>query len=683
MAEIDTDNLVPTESDMLVHMLRNTEKIVSPDKRWDYADHKGEKDDDLDELDEDVRNFNNKSKDSKRESDKKEDSVFKKRDDKDGESKHGDHKRHSESDRERHKHDKKHADPVTETEDTAATESVKENDDSDFKRLSKKEQMLLKLDMLRKLGELKQCGVHLSQNYNLDSDYDMMQYEYKLHHDIRSKQNSVQWMSHMMIGIIKGTEMFNDNYNPFDIKLAGLSDKIGSDMHNYYAVLGDIYEKYNQPGKQMAPEMRLLLMISGAALSMQVNKVMPGFGGASNAVKSEENLNELRQKAEADSNDKARDFVKKQHDAAAQKAADIKMIQEKELEHQRLKKMMDAKNSDTKNFKDNLLLSSEAPSRDTKGRTTKNKSTQGKTVSKTTVPTKQDQEEEELDEDPTQHLTHEEVERIRKMRFMNEQKHLAMLRQMAHEKSNVFRNNHAGQSQDEKRKTDLARQNAQLDNILDSINTKKTRYDKLEKVENPEKSTKRSTKDSTRESVGKSRQSDKSDDRSTATSASSVSINPKIDKIMKNTSDKAKKELTEFSDTDEKKKKLLKKEEPKRQTASDREPTDKKESKQTKPNKLKTTDNIVFDENIQNLLDTTGSDYDNLSVDEMSVGSKGNNKQTNEEESGSKKSEKVSVEKSDKSERSKREKELMDFGTISFGSKTKGTKRTLNIGKTK
>ena len=45
---------------------------------------------------------------------------------------------------------------------------------------SKKDLMLHKLDMLRKLGELQADGVTLSQVYSLDSDYDTMKYEYIL-----------------------------------------------------------------------------------------------------------------------------------------------------------------------------------------------------------------------------------------------------------------------------------------------------------------------------------------------------------------------------------------------------------------------------------------------------------------------------------------------------------------------
>ena len=224
--------------------------------------------------------------------------------------------------------------------------------------------------MLRKLGELKQYGVSLSQNYNLNSDLDAMEYEYTLHSDIRAKQNGVNWMSHMLIGIIKGTEMLNDSYNPFEIKLSGLSDKIGNDIQNYYDVLGEIYEKYNQPGKRMAPELRLLLMVSGAGLSLQMNKVVPKVAsqmmpGVSGLFKNNNNnsLDKLRQQA-AENSDTNRNALQEkmnmEHQVASQKISDIEMLKQKEMEYQHITQQSNNVNA-TDNLKEGLLLSSESP----------------------------------------------------------------------------------------------------------------------------------------------------------------------------------------------------------------------------------------------------------------------------------------------------------------------------------
>lgn len=624
MTHQSTDNLVPTETDMLIHMFGNTEKLVDSANRWRYADHKNDNDRDSEEdkLDVDADDFIRESRKPKEDAQ----SVFK-RPDEDRQLSDRDTKN------ERSKTESKRVESTIKS-DAEYTETARDTTtEADTRNLSKKELMLLKLDMLRKLGELKQCGVHLSQNYNLDSDLDMMQYEYKLHHDIRTKQNTVQWMSHMMIGIIKGTEMFNDTYNPFDIKLEGLSDKIGSDMHNFYTVLGDIYEKYNQPGKQMAPEMKLLLMISGAALSIQVNRVVPGFGSSANTIKNEENLRELRQKAEADSSDNAankQDYFKTQHNAAAQKAADIKMLKEKELEFQKMNKLMDEKNTNMKQFKENLILSSESQSRDHRKKGKK-------------------QESESEDDDPTQRMTQAEIERVRKMRYIEEQKHLEAMRKMAHQKSELFRaNTTLNGDQSDRRMKDLERQNKQIDNILESI-------DRDDKGKQPKCST---TKLNTLRSSTR-------DKDSVSSTSSTVSINKNIDMIMNKTKHKLARDIdervSEKFDTDTP------------DVVDDLEEQIAKKQKKMTKNKVDTKDRTdvsknstksVFkiDNTIEKLLEDDDSEYDQLSADDISFGSNSKNKKQVDD---------------------KKKSNQYDFGTISIGSKknNKGERVVLNIGK--
>ena len=87
--------------------------------------------------------------------------------------------------------------------------------------LSPEQEKLMKLDMLRKLGELKQYGVTLSQNYNMRSDLNTMRYEYELHRSIRAKQNWVKWSSNVLLTCVHGLEMVNNKYDPFRLKLKG------------------------------------------------------------------------------------------------------------------------------------------------------------------------------------------------------------------------------------------------------------------------------------------------------------------------------------------------------------------------------------------------------------------------------------------------------------------------------
>lgn len=76
-----------------------------------------------------------------------------------------------------------------------------------------------------------------------------------------------------------------------------------------------------------------------------------------------------------------------------------------------------------------------------------------------------------------------------------------------------------------------------------------------------------------------------------------------------------------------------------------------------------------FDKTLKSLLETNDSDLDAISKDEISFGSSDKNK-NKKKKTASKNSKK----------QDKKTNDLVDFGTISFGSKNKGNKMTVNIG---
>jgi hypothetical protein len=234
-------------------------------------------------------------------------------------------------------------------------------DYDNYNELPPDAQMLKKLDMLRKLGELAQYGVKLSQNYNMNSDYFTMKYEYELHKNIRAKQNSVNWMSSLMLNCIYGVELMNEKYNPFDLKLTGWSEQINADINNYYDVFGEIYEKYNKPGKNMSPELKLMLMVGGSALKFHLNNTL-----LSNPVKLGLPLNpnpqqfdnidprvleQMRQQSALDKmrqeqnkqSELLKEKMEKEHNLANQQVQDMMFLQQKktELEQQEAKKRAD------------------------------------------------------------------------------------------------------------------------------------------------------------------------------------------------------------------------------------------------------------------------------------------------------------------------------------------------------
>jgi hypothetical protein len=244
------------------------------------------------------------------------------------------------------------------------TQKVDPDDETTW---TKEEMMLRKLDMLRKLGELSKAGVRLSQNYSLSSDYKTMKFEYELHSNIRSKQNSLNWMSNMLIGIVKGVELLNDNMNPFDMKFDGMwSNEVKSDISNYYDVLGEIYEKYTTPGKKMAPELKLFLMLTGSAVSIQMHKGIANYMASNSNVAGDleddpDKISELRKKAaqkKEEQKKKIQEKLDEEHKIATERMQNINMLKKKEEEYNEMKN--NAKNMNMGKFQNSLVLSESA-----------------------------------------------------------------------------------------------------------------------------------------------------------------------------------------------------------------------------------------------------------------------------------------------------------------------------------
>jgi len=126
-------------------------------------------------------------------------------------------------------------------------------------------QKLLKLDILRKLAELVKKGVKLTQNYNMDSDYHLMKFEYELHKGVREKHNMVKMLQDGCISTIGALEKANKRYDPFGLELEGWCDNVSCEDSRLYDTFGDLYDKWNKPGKSMPPELALVGIIGLSA----------------------------------------------------------------------------------------------------------------------------------------------------------------------------------------------------------------------------------------------------------------------------------------------------------------------------------------------------------------------------------------------------------------------------------
>jgi len=253
-------NKLDQETDLLISHLANSEKLVPENKRWSYADGK---------LDSTMDDFLDKREDKH---DRRED-------------KYGDKYgiKYANANANKHEEEK----PDNRSNYNSTKDDKQEKTDGPRLENSEDDLRLRKYNLLIKLAELKRSGVPLTQDYDMQSDYKTMEFEYDLQHSLRSKRNGIDMLSGITFLGTKMIEMANDAYNPFEFKLQGWADSINKDMDKHYDLFGELYEKYfGVNGKKYPPEIRLMFALSYSAIQ---------FGATRKLVEKMPTLNSILQ----------------------------------------------------------------------------------------------------------------------------------------------------------------------------------------------------------------------------------------------------------------------------------------------------------------------------------------------------------------------------------------------------
>lgn len=140
------------------------------------------------------------------------------------------------------------------------------------KVLTPQEIRIKKIELLRRLSEIKMKCYSLSKEYDFNSSVEEMQYEYDLLKSFAEKRNGIKIYKNVLLNVTSAIEFMNDKYDPFDFHLSGWSEHLAYDIDSYDDVLEDLYEKYKGSGKKMAPEVKLLLLIVASASAFHFTK---------------------------------------------------------------------------------------------------------------------------------------------------------------------------------------------------------------------------------------------------------------------------------------------------------------------------------------------------------------------------------------------------------------------------
>ena len=140
------------------------------------------------------------------------------------------------------------------------------------KELSPQEVRMKKIELLRRLSELKTKGYDLSKSYDFNSSIEEMEYEYDLLKSFANKRNGVKLYKNILLNTVSAVEFLNDKYDPFDFQLTGWSEHMSVEVDSYDDVIEELYEKYKGTGKKMPPEIKLLMLIVASASAFHFSK---------------------------------------------------------------------------------------------------------------------------------------------------------------------------------------------------------------------------------------------------------------------------------------------------------------------------------------------------------------------------------------------------------------------------
>lgn len=129
-----------------------------------------------------------------------------------------------------------------------------------------------KIEILKKLLDLKEKGFKLTKTYDYTSQLEEMEYEYEVLKRYADKRNGLKIARNLLINSVSILEFMNNSYNPIDFQLEGWAEHTQVEIDNYDDVLDELWEKYKITGKKFSPEIRLIFMLTASSAAYHFTK---------------------------------------------------------------------------------------------------------------------------------------------------------------------------------------------------------------------------------------------------------------------------------------------------------------------------------------------------------------------------------------------------------------------------
>lgn len=130
-----------------------------------------------------------------------------------------------------------------------------------------------KAALLTKIERLKKKGIQGSNRLTIYSDIEELRTEFKRMMYSVELDQSLRFARRMLVACCTGIEFMNKRFDPFDIQLEGWSETIMENIDDYDGVFEELHNKYKTK-VQMAPELKLVMMVGGSAMMFHLTQSM-------------------------------------------------------------------------------------------------------------------------------------------------------------------------------------------------------------------------------------------------------------------------------------------------------------------------------------------------------------------------------------------------------------------------
>lgn len=130
-----------------------------------------------------------------------------------------------------------------------------------------------KAELLYQFDRMEKKGFKIPKKFSMESELEDMKAELERIKKDREVDASIAFQRKMLLACTTGVEFLNNRFDPFDVKLDGWSENIHESIDDYDDVFEELHHKYKSKS-QMAPEMKLMMMVGGSAFMFHLTNSM-------------------------------------------------------------------------------------------------------------------------------------------------------------------------------------------------------------------------------------------------------------------------------------------------------------------------------------------------------------------------------------------------------------------------